>query len=50
MKIVKRYMCEWCIQGHESHGERIYVGRYTDERNCEFCGDKEEVHEVLYED
>lgn len=44
----KTCLCEWCIQGLESHGMKIYVGPYV-EAKCNDCGDTENVHECIEE-
>lgn len=46
--IEKHCLCEWCIQGHMSHGIRIFVGDYTNEL-CEVCDETENVHEIYFE-
>lgn len=40
----KTNLCEWCIQGLESHGIKILVGGYVNAK-CDDCGDEEDVHE-----
>lgn len=46
----KRNLCPWCINGLSSHGIKIYVGDYVEEK-CEECGETEDdVRECLEED
>ena len=47
--MMKRNLCSWCIQGLSSHGIKIYVSDYVEEK-CDECGDDDNVHECIEED
>lgn len=44
------HICEWCVLGIESHGEKVFQGGYVGTGTCEFCGDNEnDLYECLVE-
>ena len=43
----KIWLCEWCINGLSSHGEKIYQSNETDERECEQCGEYDICYECI---
>ncbi len=45
----KILLCEHCINGITSHGEKLFVGGFvSDEGVCEFCGDEDELRECFF--
>ena len=46
MKLIT--LCPDCICALQSHGDKLYVGDYT-ENECKFCGETESVSEVMLE-
>ena len=45
----KIWLCPWCINGLYFHGEKIYQGNETDERECEECGEIDTWYECIEE-
>ena len=60
MKMKKIHICNWCIQGLRSHGEKFYIGDLVDQDeyeetngtlpHCDECGVvDEELWEAIIE-
>ncbi len=46
----KILLCEHCIDGITSHGEKLFVGDFVPgEGVCEFCGDEDELRECCFD-
>lgn len=43
-------MCKYCIQAFRSHGELLYYGMEIQNGTCDWCGEEDELFEVMLTD